>query len=54
MPQLDVGTVFLNRADFLDPLLAWSGRKDSGFGVSLSRLGFDSVAQSKSNHIRLH
>lgn len=36
---LDVGTVFLNRCDYLDPALAWTGSKDSGRGVSLSKFG---------------
>ena len=35
------GTVFMNRCDYLDPALPWSGWKDSGRGVSLSALGFD-------------
>ena len=37
--QLETGTVFLNRCDYLDPALAWTGVKDSGRGVSLSRFG---------------
>ncbi|MGB1013855.1 MAG: aldehyde dehydrogenase family protein [Nannocystaceae bacterium] len=50
--QLEVGTVFMNRCDYLDPALAWSGVKDSGHGVSLSALGFSSVTRSKSFHMR--
>lgn len=37
--ELETGTVFLNRCDFLDPALAWTGVKDSGRGVSLSKFG---------------
>lgn len=37
--ELAAGTVFLNRCDFLDPALAWTGVKDSGRGVSLSSFG---------------
>jgi acyl-CoA reductase-like NAD-dependent aldehyde dehydrogenase len=37
--RLETGTVFLNRCDYLDPALAWTGVKDSGRGVSLSRFG---------------
>jgi acyl-CoA reductase-like NAD-dependent aldehyde dehydrogenase len=37
--RLHTGTVFLNRCDFLDPALAWTGVKDSGRGVSLSKFG---------------
>ncbi|MEQ9498432.1 MAG: aldehyde dehydrogenase family protein [Deltaproteobacteria bacterium] len=49
---LQAGTVFMNRADYLDPLLAWTGWKDSGKGVSLSRLGFHAVTRAKSYHLR--
>lgn len=52
LPQIEAGTVFLNRADYLDPLLAWTGVKDSGKGVSLSELGFRSVTRAKSYHLR--
>lgn len=38
--RLETGTCYANRCDYLDPLLAWTGVKDSGRGVSLSRLGF--------------
>ncbi|KAG8746485.1 hypothetical protein FRC10_004925 [Ceratobasidium sp. 414] len=37
--ELEAGTVFLNRCDYLDPALAWTGVKDSGRGVSLSKFG---------------
>lgn len=37
--QIETGTVFLNRCDYLDPALAWTGVKDSGRGISLSRFG---------------
>ena len=53
LPQLQAGTVFLNRADYLDPLLAWTGTKNSGKGASLSALGFHAVTRPKSYHLRL-
>ena len=37
--RLETGTVFMNRCDYLDPALAWTGVKDSGRACSLSRLG---------------
>ena len=37
--ELETGTVFLNRCDYLDPALAWTGVKNSGRGVSLSKFG---------------
>jgi acyl-CoA reductase-like NAD-dependent aldehyde dehydrogenase len=39
--ELECGTVYMNRADALEPSLPWSGCKDSGRGVSLSALGDD-------------
>lgn len=51
--QLETGTVFLNNADNLDPALAWSGVKDSGRGVSLSKFGFDAFTRTKSINMRL-
>jgi acyl-CoA reductase-like NAD-dependent aldehyde dehydrogenase len=51
--SLEYGTVFMNRCDFLDPALAWSGWKDSGRGVSLSSLGFETLTRPKSVHFRL-
>ncbi len=50
--RLQAGTVFQNRADYLDPYLAWTGVKDSGMGASLSHLGFDAVTRPKSFHLR--
>lgn len=50
--QVDAGTVFVNRCDFLDPMLAWTGYKDSGKGISLSKLGFRSMTKAKSHHIK--
>ncbi len=46
--ELDVGTVYMNRCDALEPSLAWSGTKQSGRGTSLSRYGFDAVTRPKS------
>jgi acyl-CoA reductase-like NAD-dependent aldehyde dehydrogenase len=51
--QLECGTVFMNRCDYLDPALPWSGWKDSGRGVSLSTLGFEGLTRPKSIHFRL-
>lgn len=50
--EVEAGTVFANRCDYLDPGLAWTGVKDSGFGCSLSTLGFRSVTRPKSYHLR--
>jgi acyl-CoA reductase-like NAD-dependent aldehyde dehydrogenase len=50
---LQCGTVFMNRCDYLDPALPWSGWKDSGRGVSLSALGYDALTRPKAVHLRL-
>lgn len=50
--QLNAGTVFMNRCDFLDPYLAWSGRKDSGKGIGLSSHGFAPFVRTKSWNFR--
>ncbi len=50
--QIETGTVFANRADVLDPELAWVGCKDSGRGCTLSVLGFDAFTRPKSFHLR--
>lgn len=50
--RVETGTVFLNRCDYLDPELAWTGVKDTGRGVSLSRFGYDQLTRAKSFHYR--
>ena len=50
--QIDTGTVFMNRADYLDPALCWTGCKDTGRGGSLSYLGFHAVTRPKSYHLK--
>jgi acyl-CoA reductase-like NAD-dependent aldehyde dehydrogenase len=50
--MVEAGTVLLNRCDYLDPFLAWTGVKESGRGASLGRYGFDSVTRPKSIHVR--
>jgi acyl-CoA reductase-like NAD-dependent aldehyde dehydrogenase len=50
--RVETGTVFMNRADYLDPALAWTGVKDTGKGVTLSSLGYDHLTRPKSFHLR--
>jgi len=50
--RLEAGTVYANRCDYLDPMLAWVGVKDSGKGCSLSHLGFQHLTRPKSFHLR--
>jgi acyl-CoA reductase-like NAD-dependent aldehyde dehydrogenase len=51
--RLETGTVFLNRCDYLDPALAWTGVKNSGRGCTLSRIGFEQLTRPKSYHFRI-
>jgi acyl-CoA reductase-like NAD-dependent aldehyde dehydrogenase len=51
--RVETGTWFLNRCDYLDPALAWTGVRDSGRGCSLSRLGYDALTRPKSFHLRV-
>jgi acyl-CoA reductase-like NAD-dependent aldehyde dehydrogenase len=50
--EIDTGTCFMNRCDYLDPALAWTGVKDSGRGCTLSRLGLEAFTRPKSFHFR--
>ncbi|KAF9362338.1 hypothetical protein BGX34_006354 [Mortierella sp. NVP85] len=51
--QIETGTWFMNRCDYLDPALAWVGVKDSGRGCTLSKFGYDQVTRLKSFHLKL-
>jgi acyl-CoA reductase-like NAD-dependent aldehyde dehydrogenase len=51
--RLETGTVFLNRCDYLDPALAWTGVKNSGRGCTLSSVGFEQLTRPKSYHFRV-
>jgi acyl-CoA reductase-like NAD-dependent aldehyde dehydrogenase len=51
--RVETGTWFMNRCDYLDPALAWTGVKDSGRGCTLSRVGFEVLTRPKSFHLRL-
>ena len=51
--QVETGTWFMNRCDYLDPALAWTGVKDSGRGCTLSRLGIEAFTRPKSFHLKL-
>ncbi len=50
--QVETGTFFINRCDYLDPELAWTGIKNSGHGCSLSVMGYESLTRPKSFHVK--
>jgi len=51
--RLETGTVFMNRCDYLDPALAWTGVKNTGRGATLSVLGYEHLTRPKSYHFKL-
>jgi len=51
--QINTGTFFVNRCDYLDPELAWCGVKNTGRGCTLSKLGFEALTQPKSYHVKI-
>ena len=50
--RIKTGTIYMNRCDYLDPALCWTGCKDTGRGVSLSHLGYHSITKAKSYHLK--
>lgn len=50
--QVETGTFFMNRCDYLDPALAWTGVKNSGRGCTLSSVGYESLTRPKSYHLK--
>ena len=50
--KIQTGTVFMNRCDYLDPALAWTGVKDTGRGISLSVYGYHQLTRVKSYHFK--
>jgi acyl-CoA reductase-like NAD-dependent aldehyde dehydrogenase len=50
--RVETGTVYMNRCDYLDPGLAWTGVKDTGRGATLSTIGYDMLTRPKSFHLK--
>ncbi len=50
--RVDTGTFYMNRCDYLDPALAWTGVKQTGRGATLSRVGYETLTRPKSFHLR--
>jgi acyl-CoA reductase-like NAD-dependent aldehyde dehydrogenase len=50
--EVDAGTIYQNRCDYLDPGLPWTGARDSGIGSTLSRYGFYHLTRRKGIHFR--
>jgi acyl-CoA reductase-like NAD-dependent aldehyde dehydrogenase len=50
--EIATGTIFMNRCDYLDPALTWTGVKDTGRGATLSVVGYEALTRPKSYHLR--
>ncbi len=50
--RIETGTVFMNRCDYIDPALVWTGVKDTGKGAAMSAIGYDNLTRPKSYHLR--
>ena len=50
--RVETGTFFMNRCDYLDPALAWTGVKNTGRGVTLSAIGYEHLTRPKSFHLK--
>jgi acyl-CoA reductase-like NAD-dependent aldehyde dehydrogenase len=50
--RIETGTVFMNRCDYLDPALCWTGCKDTGRGQGLSKLAYQALTRPKSYHLK--
>ena len=51
--KIETGTVFMNRCDYLDPGLCWTGRKNTGRGGALSHIGYHNLTRPKSYHLKI-
>ena len=50
--RIETGTVYMNRCDYVDPHLVWTGVKNTGHGIALSSRGFDPYVRLKSFHLK--
>ena len=52
LQQINTGTGYWNCCDRVSAALPWSGRKNSGFGVTLSYAGLRAFVKAKGYHLR--
>lgn len=50
--RVETGLVFLNRCDYVDPGLVWTGVKDTGKGGAMGLVGYDNLTRPKGFHLR--
>lgn len=49
---IQTGTVFMNRCDYVDPGLVWTGVKDTGKGGAMGIVGYENLTRPKAYHLR--
>jgi acyl-CoA reductase-like NAD-dependent aldehyde dehydrogenase len=52
LAHLETGTGYINCCDRVSAALPWSGRRYSGFGLTLSHQGLRAFARPKGMHVR--
>lgn len=52
LQQINTGSGYWNCCDRVSPALPWSGRKNSGFGTTLSHMGLRAFVKPKGLHFR--
>ena len=50
--QIETGTVFMNRCDYIDPALCWTGCKDTGRGGAMGITGYQNLTRPRSYHFK--
>lgn len=50
--EIETGTAYLNRCDYIDPYLCWTGIKETGRGGALSTIGYHNLTRPKSYHLK--
>lgn len=50
--RIETGTVYMNRCDYLDPALCWTGCKQTGRGGGLSVIGYHNLTRPKSYYLK--
>jgi acyl-CoA reductase-like NAD-dependent aldehyde dehydrogenase len=50
--RVETGTVFMNRCDYVDPGLVWTGVKDTGKGGAMGIVGYENLTRPKGFHLR--
>ena len=52
LQQINAGSAYWNCCDRVSAALPWSGRKQSGFGITLSHAGLRAFVKAKGYHLR--